>query len=46
MENLRDVNSYVAPALTSINCAVEAGFSLSCETNGSEVPDFTNQNTL
>ena len=46
MSILRDVNRYVAPMLTSIDCTVEVGFSQSCETNGSEVPDFTNENTL
>jgi hypothetical protein len=43
-----DVNNYNAPMLTSIECVIEAGFGISdlSTTNSTEVPDFTNENTL
>lgn len=40
------INSYEAPALTSIECRVEAGFAASNMGEGYEIPDFSTENEL
>ena len=48
MKNTTITNDYEAPALLTIECSVEAGFSASHigDNEGYEIPDFENENEL
>ena len=48
MKTTTITNDYEAPALLTIECSVEAGFSASHigDNEGYEIPDFENENEL